>query len=110
MPAARRPTACQTEHSEIARFGSAARENDFMRFDVQQRGQFVPRIVQSRTRVSTRCVNTRRITKVPTKIRQHHFARRVAQWRRCVVIEIYHRVTKGNPLDKMDKKFYLQQQ
>ena len=63
------------------------------------RSELVPRIVNGRASITACGVHTRRIAKVSTKIRQHRFARCIAQRRRCVVIEVNHVTLLPLPLN-----------
>ena len=90
VSAARRSTSCQAKHSEIARLGSAAGENQFMRRGAQKCGQLVARIIDCRARLAPGCVNARRISKMSIQVRQHCRARLIAHWRGRVVIKINH--------------------
>src|SRR5437870_9727003 len=90
MTAAVHSAAGESEHGQVARFGPTAGENDFVRLGVKQRGDFIARIIDRCSRVTPGAMNTRRIPKMLTEIRQHRFARGIAKWRGRVVIEVDH--------------------
>jgi hypothetical protein len=85
-------TTGETEHGEIARFGSTTCENQFVRFYAQQPGQLVTRVIDGRARLSPSCMHAGWISEEPVEIRQHCLTRRVTQRRRCVVVEVNHSV------------------
>src|SRR6266446_6175337 len=79
MTAAVYSAAGKTEHGQIARFCSAACENDFVRLGVNERRDFVARVVDAGARVASGPVNTGWITEMLTEVGQHRFA----GWSRC---------------------------
>src|SRR5439155_2223338 len=80
----------ESEHRQIASFCPAACENDFVRLGVNERGDFVARVVDRRARVPSGSVDTRWITEMLTEVRQHRLACWIAQRCGCVVVEINH--------------------
>ena len=64
MTPARRSTPRQSEHGQIVRFRSAACENQFMRLCVQERGQFIARIIDRCACLSSGRVDARWISKM----------------------------------------------
>src|SRR6266446_2459006 len=90
MTAAVYSAAGKTEHGQIARFCSAACENDFVRLGVNEGRDFVARVVDRGARVATSPVDTGWITEMLTEIRQHRFAGWIAKRSSRVVIEINH--------------------
>src|ERR1700731_4517296 len=92
VPAALHSASGEPEHSEIARFRSAAGENNLVRLGVNQRCDFVARVVDRGPRVASSAMNTGWITEMLTEIWQHRFARGVAK--RCgrVIIQVNHSV------------------
>src|SRR5438477_7384519 len=104
MTAAVQSAAGKTEHGQIARFCSAACENDFVRLGVNERGDFVARVVDRGARVASGPVNTGWITEMLTEVRQHRFAGSFAKRSSRVVIQINHFGLNRNPLDRMSQK------
>src|SRR6266446_10823840 len=92
MTAAVYSAAGKTEHGQIARFCSAACENDFVRLGVNEGRDFVARVVDRGARVAAGPVNTGWITEMLTEVGQHRFAGRIAKRGGRVVIEINHQL------------------
>src|SRR5438046_10500469 len=80
----------QSEYSEIAGFGSAAGENDFVRFYAQHCGELVARIIHHCARVASGRMYARRISETTIETWQHRCARLLADGGGCVVVEINH--------------------
>src|SRR6266478_5714445 len=78
----------ESEHGQIARFCSAACENDFVRLGVNERRDFVARVVDAGARIASGPVNTGWITEMLTAVGQHRFAGCIAERGGRVVIEI----------------------
>ena len=51
-------TTRESEHSEIARFSSAAGENDFVWLGFDKRGDFVARVIDRSPRIAPCAMNT----------------------------------------------------
>src|SRR6266568_7838516 len=92
MTAAVYSAAGKTEHGQIARFCSATCENDFVRLSVNERRDFVARVVDGGARVTSSPMDTGWITEMLTEVRQHRFARGVAKRGGRVVVEINHQL------------------
>src|SRR6202022_1574302 len=90
MAATFHSAAREPEHGQIARFRSAAGENDFVWLGVNKRSNFVARVVDRRARVASGPVDTGWIPEMLTEVRQHRFARCVAKGCGRVVVEINH--------------------
>src|SRR2546422_11595528 len=88
----------ESEHGQIARFCSAACENDFVRLGVNERRDFVARVVDAGARVASGPVNTGWITEMLTEVRQHRFAGWIAKRSSRVVIEINHSLNSSRLL------------
>ncbi len=82
----------ESEHGQIARFCSAACENDFVRLGVNERRDFVARIVDAGARVASGPVNNGWITEMLIEVGQHRFAGCIAERGGRVVIEINHQL------------------
>ena len=92
VASARRGTSRQTEHGEIARLGATARENDFVRFDLEQGAEFVARIINCRSGLTSGRMHARWISKMLLQIGQHRLPRCIAQRSCRVVIEVNHQL------------------
>src|SRR5207253_6817555 len=90
MTAAVQSASRESEHGQIARFCSAACENDFVRLGVNERRDFIARVVDRGARVSSSSVNTGWITEMLTEVRQHRFSGSFAKRGSRVVIQINH--------------------
>ena len=85
MLSVRREAARETEEREVVRLRAAARENDLVRFDAQERGEPIARVIDRRPRFAPGAMHARRISKMPLEIRLHRAPgrRRRAAWSRC---------------------------
>src|SRR5436309_11219391 len=80
----------QSEYSEIAGFGSAAGENNFVRFYAQHCGELIARIIHHCARVASGRMHARWISETTVETWQHRCARLLTDGRGCVVVEINH--------------------
>src|SRR5213593_1320512 len=90
MAAARHRASCQSKHGEIARFRSAARENQFVGFGAEKLRELIARIVDRRARFASRGMHARWIPEMSIEVRQHRLTCLIAKRRSRVVIEVDH--------------------
>ena len=95
MTTARRVRAGESEHGEIVRLRSAARENQLVRFRAEQVREPIARIIHAGARFASRRVNARGIAVMPLEKREHRFQRRGTERRGRIVIEIDHNLPAG---------------
>ena len=74
MAAARRWASRQSKHGEIARFRSAARENQFVGFGAEKLREPIARVIDRRARLAPRGMHARWIPEMPVKVREHRLA------------------------------------